>query len=141
MKQMMNISSFIIHPDGSKQVFKNNGKNDSFVISLCELLQQLSDSYNKLFKNQVIEVHLTSHKNGYYKKSTDKKYMLYDYENKFSTEEKQNIENMLFNEFIVVNKYPQAKYISDLAYKKTPIKTIINKTRTKFRKNTQLPIP
>jgi hypothetical protein len=44
------------------------------------------------------------------------------------------MENMLLREFIVVNEYPQAKFISDLAHKKKSVGNIIKQTRTFFSK-------
>ena len=135
IKHMMDTSSLIIHPNGFQQDFHNNGKHDSFVITLAELLNQLSSSYNKLFPDEVVEVHLSSHKNnGNAEYTTKRKLILYDSPDNFTIEEKQNMENMLLREFIVVNEYPQAKYISSLARKKTPLHSIINKTRTFFSK-------
>jgi len=134
IKQMMNITSIIIHPKNIKQDFHNNGKEDCFVISLYELLQQLSESYNKLFPNETIEVHLSSYKTGIWNFDSDKNIILHDNPNNFTVEEKQNMENKLLREFIVVNRYPQAKFISDLAHKKTPVKSIIKKTRSFFSK-------
>lgn len=141
IKHMMNISSLIIHPNGYKQDFHNNGKRDSVIITLFELLTQLSQSYNKLFPNEIVEIHLTSHTNGNWENSkinTIKQMILYDNVNKFTIEETQNMESMLLQDFIIVNKYPKAKFIGDLAHKKTSVNNIIKKTRTffsKYRKN------
>lgn len=135
IKHMMNISSFIIHPNGFKQDFHNNGLNDSVIIYISEFLKQLSKKYSKLFPNEIIEVHLSNHKNGIWNnEKKDKKIILYDNPDKFTIEEIQNMQNMLLNEFIVINQYPQAKYVTKLIKKKLPINTVIKKTRTYFNK-------
>ena len=144
IQHMMGISSIIIHPNGNTQDFHNNGKRDSFIISLCDILRQLSASYSKLFPNETVEVHLSSHNNGgtweNIRDSNDKtaslkrKMVLHDGKDSFTVEEKQNMEEMLLRDFIVVNDYPQAKFASDLARKKTAPATIIKKTRTFFNK-------
>ena len=142
IQHMMGISSIIIHPNGNTQDFHNNGKRDSFIISLCDLLRQLSTSYAKLYPNEIVEVHLSSHKNGgnWENIGDDKhaslrrKMALHDVTEGFTVEEKQNMEELLLRDFIVVNDYPQAKFASDLARKKTAPATIIKKTRTFFSK-------
>jgi hypothetical protein len=144
IQHMMGISSIIIHPNGNTQDFHNNGKRDSFIISLCDLLRQLSASYAKLFPNETVEVHLSSHENGgnwenigdgdNKPPSLRRKMVLRDATNSFTVEEKQNMEELLLRDFIVLNDYPQAKFASDLARKKTAPATIVKKTRTFFSK-------
>jgi hypothetical protein len=145
IKFMMGIDSFIIHPNGLKQDFHNNGKADSFVITLDELLEQLSKQYSKTFPDEVVEIHLTAHINAgkwRYQPQTDSSkhvkedLMLYDGDNAetFTIEERQNMEKTLLDGFIVVANYAQAKYASELIVAKTPSNNVLNKTRSFFGK-------
>lgn len=142
-KHMMGLESVIVHPNGYKQTFDDYGKRDSFIISLYDLLKQLSATYKKMFPDSVIEVHLSSHKMGTWTNtrptatgapSLSRQLALQDEPNVFTVEETQNMENMLLNDFIVVKEYPQAKYVRTLSRKKTPPATIIRKTRTFFNR-------
>jgi hypothetical protein len=146
IKYMMGIDSFINHPNGFKQDFHNNGKGDTFIITLDELLQQLSKQYSKTFPDEVVEMHLSAHISDgkwRYPHGTDGvtnvkgELMLYDGDKAetFTVEERQNMEKTLLDDFIVVSNYPQAKYAADLIVgKKLPTGTILNKTRSFFSK-------
>ena len=142
IKHMMGVDSFIIHPNEFKQDFHNNGKGDSFVITLDELLEQLSKQYSKMFPDDVIEVHLSAHVNaGKWRAGRETvkgDLMLYDGDittpQTFTVEERQNMEKTLLADFIVVANYAQAKYASELSTEKTPAGTVLNKTRSFFGK-------
>ena len=106
IRHMFDVESFIIHPSGVEQEFHNYGIGDPFIVSLDKLLAQLSKQYAKTFPNQVIEIHLSSHKIGKWEYQSDrsKKVILFDDPSPFSLEESQNIEKVLLNDFIVINE-------------------------------------
>jgi hypothetical protein len=144
VKHMMDVDSFIIHPNGVKQDFHNNGKQDPFIIKLDELLNQMSKQYAKLFPDEVIEVHLSAHINGGKWRTNDAEnvkgdvLLLYDGDDNanttFTTEELQNMENMLKNDFIVTGTYVQSRYVSDLALKTGKTTSKVHRDKTFFTK-------